>query len=140
LDSQEVQETEKEKKDEEKAKEKKKEPEPNFQLMENPARVMPAQLKVFNMPETCRYTSPSNRYVLLVCVCDLYFLSVFLGPAMKLSFYQPSFISIQSEIITPGCFVLDRISDPYHHPLSLNVAGIKPLNSGPAQSVDRFPQ
>uniref|UniRef100_A0AAZ3PE54 26S proteasome non-ATPase regulatory subunit 1 n=1 Tax=Oncorhynchus tshawytscha TaxID=74940 RepID=A0AAZ3PE54_ONCTS len=51
----EVQEAEKEKKDEEKAKEKKKEPEPNFQLMENPARVMPAQLKVLNMPETCRY-------------------------------------------------------------------------------------
>uniref|UniRef100_A0AAZ3QV67 26S proteasome non-ATPase regulatory subunit 1 n=1 Tax=Oncorhynchus tshawytscha TaxID=74940 RepID=A0AAZ3QV67_ONCTS len=48
-------EAEKEKKDEEKAKEKKKEPEPNFQLMENPARVMPAQLKVLNMPETCRY-------------------------------------------------------------------------------------
>ncbi|CDQ82696.1 unnamed protein product [Oncorhynchus mykiss] len=23
--------------------------------MENPARVMPAQLKVLNMPETCRY-------------------------------------------------------------------------------------
>ncbi|XP_023859653.1 26S proteasome non-ATPase regulatory subunit 1 isoform X1 [Salvelinus sp. IW2-2015] len=51
----EVQEAEKEKKDEEKEKEKKKEPEPNFQLMENPARVMPAQLKVLNMPETCRY-------------------------------------------------------------------------------------
>lgn len=53
--SQEVQEGEKEKKDEEKEKEKKKEAEPNFQLLENPARVMPAQLKVLNMPETCRY-------------------------------------------------------------------------------------
>uniref|UniRef100_A0A8C4GRC4 26S proteasome non-ATPase regulatory subunit 1 n=1 Tax=Dicentrarchus labrax TaxID=13489 RepID=A0A8C4GRC4_DICLA len=41
--------------DEEKEKEKKKEAEPNFQLLENPARVMPAQLKVLNMPETCRY-------------------------------------------------------------------------------------
>ncbi|KAG8003741.1 26S proteasome non-ATPase regulatory subunit 1, partial [Nibea albiflora] len=51
----EVQEGEKEKKDEEKEKEKKKEAEPNFQLLENPARVMPAQLKVLNMPETCRY-------------------------------------------------------------------------------------
>uniref|UniRef100_A0A6Q2YY96 26S proteasome non-ATPase regulatory subunit 1 n=1 Tax=Esox lucius TaxID=8010 RepID=A0A6Q2YY96_ESOLU len=39
----------------EKEKEKKKEPEPSFQLMENPARVMPAQLKVLTMPETCRY-------------------------------------------------------------------------------------
>lgn len=36
-------------------KEKKKEPEPNFQLLDNPARVMPAQLKVLTMPETCRY-------------------------------------------------------------------------------------
>uniref|UniRef100_A0A668W5B5 26S proteasome non-ATPase regulatory subunit 1 n=1 Tax=Oreochromis aureus TaxID=47969 RepID=A0A668W5B5_OREAU len=43
--------SEKEKKDEEK----KKEVEPNFQLLENPARVMPAQLKVLTMPETCRY-------------------------------------------------------------------------------------
>lgn len=51
LPSQEVQEGEKEKKDEEK----KKEVEPNFQLLENPARVMPAQLKVLTMPETCRY-------------------------------------------------------------------------------------
>uniref|UniRef100_A0A8C9UAH9 26S proteasome non-ATPase regulatory subunit 1 n=1 Tax=Scleropages formosus TaxID=113540 RepID=A0A8C9UAH9_SCLFO len=42
-----------EKKDEEK--EKKKEPEPSFQLLENPARVMPAQLKVLSMIETCRY-------------------------------------------------------------------------------------
>lgn len=50
---QEVQEGEK--KDEEKEKEKKKEAEPNFQLLENPARVMPAQLKVLNMPDTCRY-------------------------------------------------------------------------------------
>uniref|UniRef100_A0A8C4RSB6 26S proteasome non-ATPase regulatory subunit 1 n=1 Tax=Erpetoichthys calabaricus TaxID=27687 RepID=A0A8C4RSB6_ERPCA len=49
----EVEESEKEKKDDEK--EKKKEPEPNFQLLENPARVMPAQLKVLSMPETCRY-------------------------------------------------------------------------------------
>uniref|UniRef100_G3P3M1 26S proteasome non-ATPase regulatory subunit 1 n=1 Tax=Gasterosteus aculeatus aculeatus TaxID=481459 RepID=G3P3M1_GASAC len=48
-------EKEKEKKEEEKEKEKKKEAEPNFQLLENPARVMPAQLKVLNMPETCRY-------------------------------------------------------------------------------------
>uniref|UniRef100_A0A4W3I0X4 26S proteasome non-ATPase regulatory subunit 1 n=1 Tax=Callorhinchus milii TaxID=7868 RepID=A0A4W3I0X4_CALMI len=42
-------------KDDEKEKEKKKEPEPNFQLLENPARVMPAQLKVLTMPEGCRY-------------------------------------------------------------------------------------
>ncbi|XP_077440261.1 26S proteasome non-ATPase regulatory subunit 1 isoform X1 [Vanacampus margaritifer] len=48
-------EKEKEKKDEEKEKEKKKEAEPNFQMLENPARVMPAQLKVLNMPDTCRY-------------------------------------------------------------------------------------
>uniref|UniRef100_A0A2K6RT03 26S proteasome non-ATPase regulatory subunit 1 n=1 Tax=Rhinopithecus roxellana TaxID=61622 RepID=A0A2K6RT03_RHIRO len=58
-------EKEKEKKEEEKMevdeaekkeeKEKKKEPEPNFQLLDNPARVMPAQLKVLTMPETCRY-------------------------------------------------------------------------------------
>lgn len=53
--SQEVQEGEKEKKDEDKEKEKKKEAEPNFQLLENPARVMPAQLKVLTMPESCRY-------------------------------------------------------------------------------------
>lgn len=52
---QEVQEGEKEKKDEDKEKEKKKEAEPNFQLLENPARVMPAQLKVLIMPESCRY-------------------------------------------------------------------------------------
>lgn len=51
----EKEEKEKEKKEEEKEKEKKKEAEPNFQLLENPARVMPAQLKVLNMPETCRY-------------------------------------------------------------------------------------
>lgn len=50
-----MQEGEKEKKDEEKEKEKKKEAEPNFQLLENPARVMPAQLKVLIMPESCRY-------------------------------------------------------------------------------------
>lgn len=52
-------EAEKEKKEEEKEKEKekekKKEPEPNFQMLENPARVMSAQLKVLTMPETCRY-------------------------------------------------------------------------------------
>lgn len=52
-------EAEKEKKEEEKEKEKekekKKEPEPNFQMLENPARVMSAQLKVLIMPETCRY-------------------------------------------------------------------------------------
>ncbi|KAG8136382.1 putative 26S proteasome non-ATPase regulatory subunit 1 protein, partial [Naja naja] len=41
-----------EKKDE---KEKKKEPEPSFQILDNPARVMPAQLKVLTMPESCRY-------------------------------------------------------------------------------------
>uniref|UniRef100_A0A8C5K7G8 26S proteasome non-ATPase regulatory subunit 1 n=1 Tax=Jaculus jaculus TaxID=51337 RepID=A0A8C5K7G8_JACJA len=56
---------EKEKKEEEKMevdeaekkeeKEKKKEPEPNFQLLDNPARAMPAQLKVLTMPEICRY-------------------------------------------------------------------------------------
>lgn len=51
--TQEVQEGEK--KEEEKEKEKKKEVEPNFQLLENPARAMPAQLKVLTMPETCRY-------------------------------------------------------------------------------------
>lgn len=51
--TQEVQEGEK--KEEEKEKEKKKEVEPNFQLLENPARVMPAQLKVLTMPESCRY-------------------------------------------------------------------------------------
>lgn len=44
-----------EKKEEEKEKEKKKEVEPNFQLLENPARAMPAQLKVLTMPESCRY-------------------------------------------------------------------------------------
>ncbi|OCT57605.1 hypothetical protein XELAEV_18003248mg [Xenopus laevis] len=56
-------EKEKEKKEEEKMEvdetekkeEKKKEPEPNFQLLENPARVMPAQLKVLSMPEGSRY-------------------------------------------------------------------------------------
>uniref|UniRef100_A0A6I8RPL9 26S proteasome non-ATPase regulatory subunit 1 n=1 Tax=Xenopus tropicalis TaxID=8364 RepID=A0A6I8RPL9_XENTR len=56
-------EKEKEKKEEEKMEvdetekkeEKKKEPEPNFQLLENPARVMPAQLKVLSMPEGTRY-------------------------------------------------------------------------------------
>ncbi|XP_065700969.1 26S proteasome non-ATPase regulatory subunit 1 [Patagioenas fasciata] len=58
-------EKEKEKKEEEKMevdetekkdeKEKKKEPEPNFQLLDNPARVMPAQLKVLTMTESCRY-------------------------------------------------------------------------------------
>ncbi|KAF7236973.1 26S proteasome non-ATPase regulatory subunit 1 [Varanus komodoensis] len=45
-------EDETEKKDE---KEKKKEPEPSFQILDNPARVMPAQLKVLTMPESCRY-------------------------------------------------------------------------------------
>ncbi|KAJ8277195.1 hypothetical protein GJAV_G00072450, partial [Gymnothorax javanicus] len=44
-----------EEKEKEKEKEKRKEPEPNFQLLENPARVMPAQLKVLTMPDTCRY-------------------------------------------------------------------------------------
>ncbi|CAG08091.1 unnamed protein product, partial [Tetraodon nigroviridis] len=48
-------EVEGEKKEEEKEKEKKKEVEPNFQLLENPARAMPAQLKVLTMPESCRY-------------------------------------------------------------------------------------
>uniref|UniRef100_A0A670ZMA1 26S proteasome non-ATPase regulatory subunit 1 n=1 Tax=Pseudonaja textilis TaxID=8673 RepID=A0A670ZMA1_PSETE len=58
-------EKEKEKKEEEKMeveeaekkdeKEKKKEPEPSFQILDNPARVMPAQLKVLTMPESCRY-------------------------------------------------------------------------------------
>lgn len=38
-----------------KRKRRKKEPEPNFQLLDNPARVMPAQLKVLSMTETCRY-------------------------------------------------------------------------------------
>ncbi|TRY84096.1 hypothetical protein DNTS_032945, partial [Danionella cerebrum] len=48
-------EKEKEKKEEEKEKEKKKEPEPSWQSLENPARVMPAQLKVLALPESCRY-------------------------------------------------------------------------------------
>ncbi|KAM4694325.1 LOW QUALITY PROTEIN: 26S proteasome non-ATPase regulatory subunit 1 [Discoglossus pictus] len=56
-------EKEKEKKEEEKMEvdetekkeEKKKEPEPNFQILENPARVMQAQLKVLTMPEGTRY-------------------------------------------------------------------------------------
>lgn len=56
-------EKEKEKKEEEKMEvdetekkeEKKKEPEPNFQFLENPARVLPAQLKVLSMPEGTRY-------------------------------------------------------------------------------------
>lgn len=54
---QETQEAEKDKKEEEKEKEKekKKEQEPNFQMLENPARVMPAQLRVLTMPENCRY-------------------------------------------------------------------------------------
>lgn len=44
-------------KDEEKEKEeKKKEPEPNFEMLNNPARTMRAQLKVLSMPEGCRYT------------------------------------------------------------------------------------
>lgn len=71
--SQEVQEGEKEKKDEEKEKEKKKEAEPNFQLLENPARVMPAQLKVLTMPETCRYqpfkpVTPPHTVFQSVCI------------------------------------------------------------------------
>ncbi|KAL4219945.1 26S proteasome non-ATPase regulatory subunit 1 [Mactra antiquata] len=37
-------------------KEKKKEPEPNFELLNNPARTMRAQLKVLSMPEGGRYT------------------------------------------------------------------------------------
>lgn len=54
---QETPEAEKDKKDEEKEKEKekKKEQEPNFQMLENPARAMPAQLRVLTMPESCRY-------------------------------------------------------------------------------------
>ncbi|XP_043926625.1 26S proteasome non-ATPase regulatory subunit 1 [Protopterus annectens] len=52
--SRKFEETEK-KEEKEKEKEKKKEPEPNFQLLENPARVMPAQLKVLSIPEPCRY-------------------------------------------------------------------------------------
>uniref|UniRef100_A0A9J8D066 26S proteasome non-ATPase regulatory subunit 1 n=1 Tax=Cyprinus carpio carpio TaxID=630221 RepID=A0A9J8D066_CYPCA len=44
-----------EEKEKEKEKEKKKEPEPNFQMLENPARVMAAQLKVLTMPDSCRY-------------------------------------------------------------------------------------
>uniref|UniRef100_A0A673M0X8 26S proteasome non-ATPase regulatory subunit 1 n=1 Tax=Sinocyclocheilus rhinocerous TaxID=307959 RepID=A0A673M0X8_9TELE len=42
-------------KEKEKEKEKKKEPEPNFQMLKNPARAMPAQLKVLAMPDSCRY-------------------------------------------------------------------------------------
>ena len=71
---------EKEKKEEEKMevdeaekkeeKEKKKEPEPNFQLLDNPARVMPAQLKVLSMLETCRYQPfkpVSYQWPLVIC-------------------------------------------------------------------------
>ncbi|XP_062572250.1 26S proteasome non-ATPase regulatory subunit 1-like [Saccostrea cucullata] len=50
----ETEEGEKEKQDKEKT-EKEKEPEPNFQMLDNPARVMKAQLKVLLMPETSRY-------------------------------------------------------------------------------------
>ena len=73
-------EKEKEKKEEEKMevdeaekkeeKEKKKEPEPNFQLLDNPARVMPAQLKVLSMLETCRYQPfkpVSYQWPLVIC-------------------------------------------------------------------------
>lgn len=45
---------EEKKKDEEKKEEKK--PEPNFEMLENPARVMKAQLRVISMPENTRYT------------------------------------------------------------------------------------
>ncbi|MBZ3882011.1 26S proteasome non-ATPase regulatory subunit 1 [Sciurus carolinensis] len=41
--------------DKKEEKEKKKEPEPNFQFLDNPTRVIPAQLKVLTRPETCRY-------------------------------------------------------------------------------------
>lgn len=50
----ETEEGEKEKQDKEKS-EKEKEPEPNFQMLDNPARVMKAQLKVLVMPEGSRY-------------------------------------------------------------------------------------
>lgn len=84
--SQEVQEGEKEKKDEEKEKEKKKEAEPNFQLLENPARVMPAQLKVLIMPDTCRYQpfKPVTTHVCLsVCVSQCVWIS--LSPVKMMS-------------------------------------------------------
>lgn len=50
----ETEEGEKEKQDKEKS-EKEKEPEANFQMLDNPARVMKAQLKVLVMPEGSRY-------------------------------------------------------------------------------------
>ena len=37
--------------------EKKREPEPAFELLDNPARVMPQQRKVVSLPEGCGYTS-----------------------------------------------------------------------------------
>ncbi len=48
-------EKDKKEKEKEKEKEKKKEPEPNFQMLENPARVMAAQLKVLTISDSCRY-------------------------------------------------------------------------------------
>ena len=36
-------------------KSKKEEPEPDFMMIENPARVMPAQLKKLSLPNDCRY-------------------------------------------------------------------------------------
>lgn len=38
-----------------KEEEKKKEVEPDFQMIDNPARVMPAQLKKLSLSATCRY-------------------------------------------------------------------------------------
>ena len=37
--------------------EKKREPEPAYELLDNPARVMPQQRKVVSLPEACGYTS-----------------------------------------------------------------------------------
>ncbi|GCB68777.1 hypothetical protein scyTo_0000943 [Scyliorhinus torazame] len=61
-----------EKKDEDKEKEKKKEPEPSSQLLENPARVMPAQLKVLIMPEGCRYQpfKPKEGFLQYAVYCN----------------------------------------------------------------------
>ena len=41
--------------DEPDKKSKKEEPEPDFMMIENPARVMPAQLKKLSLPNDCRY-------------------------------------------------------------------------------------
>ncbi|KAF7494308.1 26S proteasome non-ATPase regulatory subunit 1 [Sarcoptes scabiei] len=47
----------KKEKSEEKSERTKNDPEPNFEMLSNPARVMPQQLKVIQMPENSRYES-----------------------------------------------------------------------------------